>query len=100
MKLDDRPVIDQLLNPTPLNHLHEVLSEVCDKVYDGQDSLESLITESLSVLDPIIEDHMGKEGQREANDALFTIIGDMAAYESDRQLANLRAFASELEARL
>jgi hypothetical protein len=28
MKLDDRPVIDQLLNPTPLNILEDVAAEL------------------------------------------------------------------------
>lgn len=28
MKLDDRPVIDQLLNPTPLNILDEVVADM------------------------------------------------------------------------
>lgn len=38
MKLDDRPVIDQLLNPTPLNHLYEVAEDVADWMYDLEEA--------------------------------------------------------------
>lgn len=37
MKLDDRPVIDQLLNPTPLNILYEVAEDLADWMYDNEE---------------------------------------------------------------
>ena len=39
MKLDDRPVIDQLLEPTPLNHLYEVQDEAYTWLADMHDTL-------------------------------------------------------------
>lgn len=36
MKLDDRPVIDQLLNPTPLNILAEVVQMFLDRICSGE----------------------------------------------------------------
>lgn len=39
MKLDDRPVIDQLLNPTPLNVLYDVQDDLMtwlDNTYENR----------------------------------------------------------------
>lgn len=38
MILDDRPVIDQLPNPTPLNHLYEAADELSDWMYDKEEA--------------------------------------------------------------
>lgn len=55
MILDDRPVIDQLLNPTPLNHLHEA-RELAIRTLDEREAEMSrnfleLLRESVKELD-------------------------------------------------
>jgi hypothetical protein len=90
MKLDDRPVIEQLLNPTPLNILEDVLSAFRDRILDGADDTQLSIDSHLL---PLMEDAEDFERFALAGKALME-------EELDRRLGAVEWFASELEARL
>ena len=47
MKLDDRPVIDQLLNPTPLNILEDVRSDMLEWIPMGEQTAVDQVLEIL-----------------------------------------------------
>ena len=90
MKLDDRPVIDQLLNPTPLNILEEVVQMFQDRILDGADDMQGAIDSHLS---PLMED-------AEAFERFFLAGKAIMEEELDRRASLVEWFASELEARL
>ena len=58
MKLDDRPVIDQLLNPTPLNHLYEVQDEMFDWALLLEEEFGYEWTNGASDMLKMVEDEM------------------------------------------
>lgn len=90
MKLDDRPVIDQLLNPTPLNILEEVVQMFHDRIVDGADATQEAIDGHLF---PLMED--ADDFER------FALVGKaLMEEELDRRAALVEWFANELEARL
>ena len=41
MKLDDRPVIDQLLDPTPISRVYEVQDEMFAWLLDNEESMSA-----------------------------------------------------------
>jgi hypothetical protein len=90
MKLDDRPVIDQLLDPTPLNILAEVEQMFHDRIWDGADDTQLAIDELLLPL------------MRESDDFESFAIAGKAIMEGelDRRAGAVEWFVNELEARL
>jgi hypothetical protein len=90
MKLDDRPVIDQPLNPTPLNILEDVLQVFRDRILDGADDTQLAIDGHLF---PLMED--AEDCDR------FALAGKAIMEEElDRRVGAIERFADELEARL
>lgn len=90
MKLDDRPVIDQLLNPTPLNILAEVEQMAQDRILDGADDLQLAIDEHLF---PLMQDADEFEAFALAGQAIME-------GELDRRSRAFEWFAAEMAARL
>lgn len=96
MKLDDRPVIDQLLNPTPLNHLYDVHDELRDRVMDSEDKVQGEVDANLFTLLDLIP-----EGERDAGfDRIAAVAKAVAEEEQDRAIDLLQLIVSEMEMRL
>lgn len=100
MKLDDRPVIDQLLNPTPLNIVHEVEAHM-DTLIDGSEYalvtvFDTALAESLGWL----RSHLEGDARDKLTDTLHTLAGDLADAECSRRQALMELMAREMEARL
>lgn len=102
MRLDDRPVIDQLLNPTPLNLLHEV-EEHMNTLIDGSeyalgDALWVTLSEELAWLRPSPDD--GEEEWERFEKSLSNLAGLLADGECSRRQALMELMTREMEARL
>jgi hypothetical protein len=90
MKLDDRPVIDQLLDPTPLSILAEVEQMFHDRIWDGADDTQEAIDGHLF---PLMKDAEDFESFALAGKAIME-------GELDRRAGAVEWFVNELEARL
>lgn len=96
MKLDDRPVIDQLLNPTPLSHLYGVQDELHDLICDSEEHVQSEVDEHLFTLLNLVP-----EGERDAAlKRIALVAADVAEGEQARAREMLSTFVRALEARL
>lgn len=97
MRLDDRPVIDQLTEPTPMNHIYDVVDELHDHISDSYDKVQESIDGHLfPLLDLVPEGDERNEGFdrfRQAGD-------NLCAEDERRQRDLLERVAKELEARL
>lgn len=101
MKLDDRPVIDQLTEPTPLNHLHDTREYMDARIHNAEDAtanairgtLEEELSSCLVYLREVDEDG-------DLIEEIDRFVRLAAADETDRLLEAVRLFADELEARL
>lgn len=97
MILDDRPVIDQLLNPTPLNIVHAVAGEMHDHVSDSFERVQASIDEHMFTLLELVPE--GKE--RDYAWDLIRKVADTLCDEDERRSTELLwLFAETLEARL
>lgn len=101
MKLDDRPVIDQLTEPLPLNHVQDVLEHMVTLIHNAEDAtgntIRSLFNEEMSSsLAILTEEDVDGDFIVERNQFVLSAAAD----ETDRRLEAVRLFAEELEARL
>ena len=97
MKLDDRPVIDQLLNPTPLNVVHEVAGKMHDHVSDSFEGVQSSIDEQVFTLLELVPEGQGRE---DAFDLIRKVADTLCEEDERRSTELLWLFAEELEHRL
>ena len=97
MKLDDRPVIDQLLNPTPLNVVHEVAGKMHDHVSDSLEDVQSSIDEQVFTLLELVPEGQGRE---DAFDLIRKVADTLCEEDERRSTELLWLFAEELEHRL
>lgn len=100
MKLDDRPVIEQLLNPTPPNIVHEVEAHM-DTLIDGSEYalvtvFDVALAESFGWLRAFLDD----DAKERLTDTLHTLAADLADAECSRRQALMELMTRELEARL
>ena len=111
MKLDDRPVIDQLLNPTPLSILEDVTlgmhTLISDREVGLRGPIEETVHEFLGGIRKMLSDGVTESllPEREASvlrfdEAVANYVVMAAAFECDRRVDLVNEFASELEARL
>lgn len=96
MRLDDRPVIDQLLNPTPLNHLYDVQNEMWDVICGDADDLQLAVDETLFTL----MDWVPAWDREDAHSSFARVGTELAEREEVRRRDLLTAFVEAMEARL
>lgn len=100
MKLDDRPVIEQLLNPTPLNIVEDVAVHMSTLIDGSEYALVEVLDVALGQSLSWLRTHLGDDERAKLNDALHTLAGDLADAECSRRQALMDLMARELEARL
>jgi hypothetical protein len=96
MKLDDRPVIEQLLDPKPANLLHEVAEGLLDFVGDSCEKTQQAID---AIVFPLLE-LVPREGQAKAFDVIHRAAIKLCDEEEWRQRALVESFVEAMEARL
>ena len=100
MKLDDRPVIDQLLNPTPLNHLHEAREAATRDLDKGEAQLATDITGLLRERVKELDLDLSADTLDRLDSALESVGDEVAESYAEVQYEALGILVSHLEARL
>lgn len=94
--LDDRPVIEQLTEPTPANVIHDVHAYVADRALDAEADIREAMHDRLN--DALAK--AGVEFTDDVREAVREFVGLEAAYTVDRMRDALDRFTDEAFVRL
>ena len=100
MKLDDRPVIDQLLNPTPLNTVREVQDDMEEWIPMGTGVALAQVVEILRAEVKSLDLDLSERTLEALDDALFCAAEGVVDWAAGIADAAVTEMSERLEARL